>query len=326
MNAPAHSSLSRVLTDWKASSTSVGSRPIMGYMPFCARLTASTLISSMVRSGRSCANAGVESKAVKTHAPAATDKRPSTVCIFIMSLVPFFGDLDFVASLFAELREPAESLPRPGTASARNAATLENELQSQLHGPASTRSDDRVRRRYVRSRARAAETSRARHRWIVVSPTILTAEWIGKVRMIEHVEEFSADLHPHAFTEAEVLHDREVHVPETEITKRVAAHAAEGPGRRRSHHRFAFRIATPVGQLVRGRLAASRGDAGRRRCGRAWGHADHVPSSVGYKVRIADPWDTGGLGGLKIRRVAGEIPAIHALARQAEIGSGVDDT
>src|SRR4029077_9079020 len=59
MNAAAHSSLSRVLMEAKASATSAGSGPMSGYIPFCARFPASDLISSRVRSVRSCADARI---------------------------------------------------------------------------------------------------------------------------------------------------------------------------------------------------------------------------------------------------------------------------
>src|ERR1700741_2665703 len=50
MNPAAHSFLSGVWIEAKASFTSAGSRPISGYMPFSARWMASVLISSSVRS------------------------------------------------------------------------------------------------------------------------------------------------------------------------------------------------------------------------------------------------------------------------------------
>src|SRR5580692_3138616 len=115
MNAVAHSSLSRVLIDVKASSTSEGSRPIIGYMPFCARFTASTLISSMVRSAFSCANAGLGTKNEPSKA-ATTDKRWSSVCMFSMSPLSLLFVDDCRESLygrFPELRRSGNGFEHP---------------------------------------------------------------------------------------------------------------------------------------------------------------------------------------------------------------------
>ena len=79
-----------------------------------------------------------------------------------------------------------------------------------------------------------------------MSPTILTTERIGEVRVIEDIEEFGPELHADAFAETEHLRRREVHIPEAEIAKRVASHRAEGASSRWSHYGFALCITTPV--------------------------------------------------------------------------------
>src|SRR5580704_3460085 len=202
---------------------------------------------------------------------------------------------------------------------------LENKFQAELHGAASAGADYRIRGGYVRCRAGAAETAGARNRRIVVPPAVLAAERVGKIRMVEDIEEFRAELHVEAFTEAEHLHGGEVHIPKPEIPEGVATHGAERTRSGRSHYRLSFRVAAPVRELVSSRLATRVRDARRSGGGRPRRHSDHVSARVGNEIGVGDPRDAGGLCGFKVRRTPGEIPAIHALTGVAQICPGVDD-
>src|SRR5579862_300829 len=78
MKAAAHSSLSLVWTDLRASLTSPASRPMSGYCPTSARRTASVLISSMVRSACCCAAEEMQrDKIAARSVPSKTQDRTS---------------------------------------------------------------------------------------------------------------------------------------------------------------------------------------------------------------------------------------------------------
>src|SRR5580704_18593020 len=302
MNAVAHSSLSRVFTD----------------------LTASTLISSMVRSAFSCESAGLASNIGKTSRAAETNKRRSSVDLFSMSpfVLFWFGRMRNRWRAYAALR--ALKLFRARSSQEVRGRTLENKLQTDLHSSASARTDYRIRSRHVRGRAGTAESSRARHRRVVMPPAVLSPEWIGKVRVIEEVEKFPTELHVDAFTEMKNLHYGEVHIAEAKIAKGVAAHGAKRAGRGRSHHRLALRVTTKCSELICRGLAAGGGDARSGRGGCARRRSDHVSGCVGHEVCVGDPRDTSGLGRLEVRRTSCEIPTVYTLTRAAKISSGVN--
>ena len=158
-----------------------------------------------------------------------------------------------------------------------------------------------------------------------MAPPILTAERVGEIRVVEDIEEFRAELHVYAFTEAENLHRGEVHISEAEIAEGVAAHGTERTRCGRSHYGLPLCVAPPTCELVGGRLATRRGNARRRSRRCAGRNSDHVSASVGNKIRIGNPRDPGGPGGLEVRGTPGEIPAIYCFGGVAEIGSRVDD-
>src|SRR5260370_14230006 len=119
-------------------------------------------------------------------------------------------------------------------------ARSESQLQTQLNRTRTSRTHGRVGSRNVRSGATATE---AAHGWIVEAETVLTAVWIGEVRVIENVEELSPELGAHVLAEMPVLRHGEVHVAETGIGENVASHGAELPECWRNHDRVAFGIA-----------------------------------------------------------------------------------
>ena len=59
--------------------------------------------------------------------------------------------------------------------------------------------------------------------------TVLSAVGIGKVRMIENVEELGAELGTQAFAEVPVLGHREIQVAEAGVREEIAPHGAERP-------------------------------------------------------------------------------------------------
>src|SRR6266576_1444981 len=79
---------------------------------------------------------------------------------------------------------------------------LKSELQAKLNRAAATGANDGVGRCHIRCRARATERSTRR---VVVGPSILPAERVGEVRMVEDVEEFCTELGPEEFAPFEVL-------------------------------------------------------------------------------------------------------------------------
>src|SRR3984893_10357580 len=118
---------------------------------------------------------------------------------------------------------------------------LEDELQRKLDGAAAPRTNDGVGTRSVRGFAAATES--ARRRRIVESQAILAPKGIGKVGMIEEVEDLGAELRCQAFLELEILGNGKIPVVETRVPEGVAAHRAEGPKGWRNHDRAALRVA-----------------------------------------------------------------------------------
>src|ERR1700722_11929422 len=96
---------------------------------------------------------------------------------------------------------------------------LEREFQSKLYGAAAAGANHRVGGRNVWSGAGAAEPAGSGHRGVVVTPTVLSPKGIGKIRMIEQIEEFRAELHADALAKLKILHRRKIHVAEAEIAE-----------------------------------------------------------------------------------------------------------
>src|ERR1700728_1923129 len=151
---------------------------------------------------------------------------------------------------------------------------LKRELQSQLDGAASAGADHRVRRGYVRCGTAAAE---GLHRRIVQTESILAAVRIGKVGMVENVEELGAELGAEFFPEVPVLGNREIEVSEAGIGKQIARHVSELSQRRRNHNGVALGVAAEGTQRSRGRSRSSTVDGkclrrarGIRCAGKKW--------------------------------------------------------
>ena len=67
-----------------------------------------------------------------------------------------------------------------------------------------------------------------------MGPSILSAEGIREVRMIEDVEEFYAELRTKMLAPLEVLGDGKIHVLESRIAEDIASHGAERAEYRRN--------------------------------------------------------------------------------------------
>src|SRR5271166_4487155 len=116
----------------------------------------------------------------------------------------------------------------------------EKKLQAQLNRARATGTDDGVGSGDIWSSATATKAS---GRGIVKTEAILSAVWIGKVRMVENVEELRPELGVEPFPEMPILGQGEVQVAEARIGEHVAAHVAKLPERGRNHHGVAFGIA-----------------------------------------------------------------------------------
>src|ERR1700733_6753362 len=79
---------------------------------------------------------------------------------------------------------------------------LEREFHSQLHRAWPAGANCGIGSSNVRRRAAATKRTNRR---IVQAKSILTAVRIGKVRMVENVEELDAGLEPHGFSKMEIF-------------------------------------------------------------------------------------------------------------------------
>src|SRR5262249_35693405 len=88
-------------------------------------------------------------------------------------------------------------------------------------------------------------------RRIVVCISILTAERIRKVRMVEDIEKFRPELRSEALPKLPGLCDREIYVAESGVAEDVAAHGAESAEGRRNHEGLPVGIATETSERSR---------------------------------------------------------------------------
>src|ERR1700722_15126133 len=141
--------------------------------------------------------------------------------------------------------ERLEEKGRTETSPARKRRTfriaLENKLGAELDRARSSRPHGRIGSGHIRRRAAASE---GLHRRIVQAESVLSAVRIGEVRMIEDVEELSAELEAIPFPKMKVLGEREIKVAETGVREHVPAHISELPERRRKHNRGALGVAS----------------------------------------------------------------------------------
>src|ERR1700723_177622 len=84
-----------------------------------------------------------------------------------------------------------------------NFRSLEQQFQTELDGARAARSHHGIGRSHIRRGASAAECRRNRR--IVLPKAILTAVWIGKVRMVQQIEELYAELGAQALSQPPVL-------------------------------------------------------------------------------------------------------------------------
>src|SRR5215831_19317023 len=107
---------------------------------------------------------------------------------------------------------------------------LKSELQTQLSRTAAAGTNHGIGGGNVGRRTTTAKRAR---RGIVVRETILSSKGVGKIGMIEDVEELSPELRTQTFAELPVLGQRAIHVAESGVPENVAAHGAERAGRGR---------------------------------------------------------------------------------------------
>ena len=125
----------------------------MGYMPFCARLSASTLISSRMHSARPGAdNAGVNVAAIKSANPAM---RRQSLAILKRSIhVRFPHALETLLVLLEKIRGEFE---RYSVHNPPKLIWLENKFQAKLQSSASARAvDGETLRKYLAENSRVA--------------------------------------------------------------------------------------------------------------------------------------------------------------------------
>src|SRR5579863_1122080 len=169
---------------------------------------------------------------------------------------------------------------------------LEHELRSKLNRARPSGTDGRIRSRYVRRRASAAEWL---HRGIVQTESVLTPIRIGEIRMVKNVEELRAELQPHCFSKVKILGYREIEILETGILKHVAPHVPKLSERRWDHHGTAIGIAAEQVQSCRRWSCRSSIHRQRLRCARC--------------VRRAGiEGDANSLARLEVRRLAVKTP------------------
>src|SRR5712692_8811553 len=253
MNPAAHSSLSVVWIEAKASRTSPGSSPMSGYIPFSARWMASVLISSRVRSRFSCSRAQPRSTKIKTNAADSRTRRcrcrgvgtdcSSVVCMTLPWIQPTLTGL-FRCRLEYDIKRSSQKIgagSRSSPAVGETRPSLKSELQPQLNGATATRPNDRVGGRHIGCRTTATEATR---RGIVMCKSVLSTKRVGEVGWVKIIEKFRAELGRKALAEFPILGNGEIYVAETSVAENVAAHCAEGPERGRNHEGLAVRIAT----------------------------------------------------------------------------------
>src|SRR5712691_6332265 len=80
--------------------------------------------------------------------------------------------------------------------------------------------------------SRTGETKRIWHRRVNVPQR----SGVGKVGVIENIEEFRTELHAYALVDLSGFHQREVPVVESRASEEVAAHSAELPRLWRDYH------------------------------------------------------------------------------------------
>ena len=110
---------------------------------------------------------------------------------------------------------------------------LKDQLQAQLDGAGASRTHGGIGSRDVRRGTLAAESSR--RSGVVLPVAVLSAIGIGKIRMIQDVEELSTELGAEPFPEVPVLGYREIQIPEARIGEGVPTHRSKLPERRRNH-------------------------------------------------------------------------------------------
>ena len=81
--------------------------------------------------------------------------------------------------------------------------------------------------------------------------SILTAERVREVRMVEQIEEFCPELRSQPFPELPVLGDREVYIAESGIAEDVASHRAESAERRWNQEGLPIGVTTEAGERAR---------------------------------------------------------------------------
>src|SRR5215472_7889907 len=179
---------------------------------------------------------------------------------------------------------------KSGPCSSQLRTSLENELCAQLHGSWTARSHSGIRGRDI---GRCTTASERTHGRIIQTKSVLAPVRIGKVRMIENVEELRPELQAILLAEAEILANGEIKVLEAGILEHVSSHISELAKRRRHHHGITRDVAAE--QIQSCRLRARRAPILRQRRGSTAGRHSGISRRV---ERNADPFSR-----FKVRRV-----------------------
>ena len=78
--------------------------------------------------------------------------------------------------------------------------------------------------------------------------SVLTAERVREIRVVEDIKEFRPELRSEALPKLPVLGDREVYIAESGIAEDVASHRAESAQRRWNHEGFSIGVTTEAGE------------------------------------------------------------------------------
>src|SRR5580658_9735228 len=127
---------------------------------------------------------------------------------------------------------------------------LEYQLQAKLDSPGSTRAENRIRTDHVgrgwkKSETRAAGTAGIGDTRLKSAGTTFR---VRNICMIEHVEEFGAELSRDAFPKPEGLGDREIHVVVRHAAENIVPGGAIASIRKRYQDRLTVGVTTEVGQ------------------------------------------------------------------------------
>src|SRR5229473_7982371 len=123
-----------------------------------------------------------------------------------------------------------------------NQGWLKSELHTKLNRAGATGTNDRVGSCNIWCGTPTTEES-ATTRRIVVCISVLSAERVGEIGVVENIEELRAELGAEMLAPFEVLGHGQIHVLESRIAEDVATHGAERAECGRDHDGFSAGVA-----------------------------------------------------------------------------------